>query len=175
MECNYSTSHEDNLQKHLRKRHNDTPKAQNLPSKIACRETILNIIEPTENDQFLIDTEQQELNNMLNNQTGLGLSQMPHTPPPSSPPPVNNNNDPRQHESERFFQTEQPWEDDNELRDVYFRNLELIRDIDQIHRRTRTYNRYLNDEETTLNEAMQHTIEEVYRLQNHSFKINLSF
>ena len=161
--------------KNVKKRHNDTPTAQNLPPKIARREPIPNIIEPTGNDQFLIDIEQQELSNMLNNQTGLGLSQMPHTSPPSSPPPVNNNNDPRQQEFERFFQTEQPWEDDNELRDVYFRNFELIRDIDQVHRRTRTYNRYLNGEETTLNEAMEHAIEEVYRLQNHSFKINLSF
>ena len=108
---------------------------------------------------------------MLNDQTGLGLSQMPHTPPPSSPPPVNNN-DPIQHAFERFFQTEQPWEDDAQLRDVYFRNFNMIRDSDQIHRRTRTYNRYLNGEETTLDEAMEHAIEEVYRHQNHSFKIN---
>ena len=111
---------------------------------------------------------------MLNNQTGLGLSQMPHTPPPSSPPPVNNNN-PIHREFERFFQTEQPWENDTELRNVCFRNFNLIRDSNQVHRRTRTYNRYLNGEETTLNEAMEHAIKEVYRLQNHSFKINLSF
>ena len=58
---------------------------------------------------------------------------------------------------------------------MYFRNFNLIRDIDQVHRRSRTYNRYLNGEETTLNEAMEHAIEQVYRLQNHSFKINLSF
>ena len=118
--------------------------------------------------------EQQELTDMLNNQTGLGLSQMPHTPPPSSPPPVNNN-DPRQQEFERFSHSDQPWEGDVQLRNVYFRNFNLIRDSDQVHRRTRTYNRYLNGEETTLNEAMDHAIEQVYRRQNHSFKINLSF
>ena len=99
------------------------------------------------------DIEQQELSDMPNNQTGLGLSQIPPTPPPASPPPDNNNNDPRQHEFERFFQTEQPWEDDNELRDVYFRNFNLIRDINQVHRRASTYNRYLSGEETTLNEV----------------------
>ena len=58
---------------------------------------------------------------------------------------------------------------------MYFRNFNLIRDSNQVYRRTRTYNRYLNGEETTLNEAMEHAIEQVYRLQNHSFKINLSF
>ena len=73
------------------------------------------------------------------------------------------------------FYTEQSWGDDNELRDVYFRNFNLIRDIDQVLRRSHTYNQYLNGEEMTLNEAMEHAIEQVYRLQNHSFKINLSF
>ena len=58
---------------------------------------------------------------------------------------------------------------------MYFRNFNLIRDSDQVHRRTHTYDRYLNGEETTLNEAMEHAIEEVYCHQNHSFKINLSF
>ena len=58
---------------------------------------------------------------------------------------------------------------------MYFRNFNLIHDIDQVHRRSRTYNRYLNGEETTLNKAMEHAIAQVYRLQNHSFKINVSF
>ena len=111
---------------------------------------------------------------MLNNQTGLGLSQMPHTSPPYSPPPPVNNNDPRQQEFERFFHSEQPWEGDVQLRNVYFRNFNLIRDSDQVHRRTRTHNRYLKGEKTALNEAMDHTIEQVYHRQNHSFKINLS-
>ena len=171
-ECDYTTPRKSNFNRHL-KRHNDIPAAEILPPKIARREPILNIIEPTENDQFLSDIEQQELTDMLNTQAGLGLSQMPSTPP-SSPPPANNN-DPRQQEFERFFQTEQPWEGDAQLRDVHFRNFNMIRDSDQVHRRTCTYNRYLNGEETTLNEAMEHVIEQVYRHQNHSFKINSSF
>ena len=58
---------------------------------------------------------------------------------------------------------------------MYFRNFELIHDIDQVHRRTLTYNRYLNGEQTTMNEATEHATEQIYRLQNHSFKIDLSF
>ena len=73
------------------------------------------------------------------------------------------------------FQTEQPWEDDTELRDAYFRNFNLIRDSDQVHRRTCTCNRFLNGKETTLDEAIEHATEQVYRLKNHSYKINLSF
>ena len=136
-ECDYSTSCQDNLQKHLRKRHNNAAPAHNIPPKIARQNT--NIIEPTENEQFLQDIKHQELTDMLNTQVGLSLSQMPHTPPPSSPPPVYNN-DPRQQEFERFFHSEQPWEGDVQLRNVYFRNFNLIRDSDQVHRRTRTYN-----------------------------------
>ena len=146
-ECDYSTSRQDNLQKHIRKRHNAVPD-HNIPPKIACNEPIPNIINPTENEQFLQDIQQQELTDMLNTQVGLDLSQMPSTPPPpSSPPPPVNNNDTRQQEFERFFHSEQPWEGDVQLRNVYFRNFNLIRDSDQVHRRTRTYNRYLNGEE----------------------------
>ena len=85
---------------------------------------------------------------MLNTQTGLGLTDMPSTPPsPPPPPPIKNNNnnnndddDIIQQEFERFLLSEQAWEDDTELRDVYLRNFNLIRDSDQVHRRTRTYN-----------------------------------
>ena len=105
-ECDYSTSHQDNLQKHLRKRCNNTPTTQILSPKIACHEPIPNIIEPTENEQLIRDIEQQELSDMLNNQTGLGLSQIPPTQTTSSPLPDNNNNDPRQYEFEHFIQTE---------------------------------------------------------------------
>ena len=152
-----------------------TASDHNIPPKIARHEPIPNIIESAENEKFLSDMEQQEYTDILNTQAGLGLSQIPSTPPPPSSPPPVNNIDPRQQEFERFFHTEQPWGDDNELRDMYFRNFNLIRDIDQVHRRSHIYNRYLNGEETTLNEAMEHTIEQVYRCENHSFKINLSF
>ena len=117
--CNYCTSRKHDLNHHM-KRHNAAP-AQILPPKIACREPIPNIIEPTENDRFLRDIEQQELTDLLNTKTGLGLSQMPSTPP------VNDNNHIHR-EFERFFQTEQPWEGDVQLRNVYFRNFNLIRD-----------------------------------------------
>ena len=171
MECDYSSSRQDNLNKHVKKRHSNVPSTANLPPKIARREPFPNIIEPPANDNLLQDIENQEFKDMPNTQAGLGLSQIPPTLATSSPPPVNNNNDnnndPRQQEFERFFHTEQPWGDDNELRDVYFRNFNLIHDIDQVHRRSRTYNRYLNGEETSLNEAMEHAIEQVYRLQNH--------
>ena len=174
-ECDYTTPRKSNFNRHL-KRHNVIAPDHNIPPKIAHNEPIPNIIKPTENQQFLSDIEQEELTDMLNTQVGLGLSQMPSTPPPpSSPPPPVNNNDPRQQEFECFFHSEQPWEGDVQLRNMYFRNFNLIRDSDQVHRRTRTYNRYLNGEETTLNEAMDHAIEQVYRRQNHSFKINLSF
>ena len=170
--CNYCTCRKHDLNRH-NKRHNDIAPDHNIPPKIARQNT--NIIEPAENEKFLSDIEQQELTDMLNTQVGLGLSQMPSTPPPSSSPPPVNNIDHRQQEFERFFHGEKPWEGDVQLRNVYFRNFNLIRDSDQVHRRPRTYNRYLSGEKTTLNEAMDHAIEDVYRRQNHSFKINLSF
>ena len=43
----------------MKKRHNNTPPIYSVPPKVARHNT--NIIEPTENDQFLRDTEQQEL------------------------------------------------------------------------------------------------------------------
>ena len=75
-ECDYSTSHQDDLQKHLRKRHNDIPAIQILPPKIARHEPIPNIINPTKNEQFLQDIEQQEIRNMLkqNTQVGFGIN-----------------------------------------------------------------------------------------------------
>ena len=98
----------------MRKRHNDIPTAQIPPPKIACHEPIQNIIDPTENGQFLQDIEHQEQTDMLNTQVGLGLSQMPSTPPPV------NNIDPRQQEFERFFHSEKPWEGDVQLRKCVF-------------------------------------------------------
>ena len=163
-QCDYFTSRKYDLKRHA-KRHSNVPSTANLPPKIARREPFPNIIEPPANDNLLQDIENHEIQTLLdqNSQVGFGITQM--TSPDENIP----------HEIQHFFRDEQPWGDDNELRDVYFRNFNLIRDIDQVHRRSRTYNRYLNGEETTLNEAMEHAIEQVYRLQNHSFKINLSF
>ena len=67
-ECDYSTSRHDDLKKHMKKRHNNAPPFHNVPPKFAHHNP--NIIEPNKNDQFqLTDIEQQELSDMLNNQT----------------------------------------------------------------------------------------------------------
>ena len=58
------------------KRHNDIPTAHNVPPKIARHEPIPNIIDPTENEQFLQDIQQQELTDMFSSQFGHGLTQM---------------------------------------------------------------------------------------------------
>ena len=58
------------------KRHNDIPAAQILPPKIARREPVLIIIEPTENNKFLSNIEEQELRDMLNTQVGFGVTQI---------------------------------------------------------------------------------------------------
>ena len=60
----------------MKKRHNDTPAAQILPPKIARHGPIPNIIDPTENDQFLQDIEHQELSDMLSTQVGFGVTQI---------------------------------------------------------------------------------------------------
>ena len=159
----YSTSRQDNLYKHLRKRHNSTAPVHNTPPKIARHEPIPNIIDPPTNDHLLQDIEHQELSDMSSSQVGFGVTRR-HPADHNIP-----------YEIRQFFRDEQPWEGDVQSRDVYFRNFNLIHDSDQVHRKTRTYNRYLNGEEMSLNEAMEHAIEQVYRLQNHSFKINLSF
>ena len=103
---NHFTSRKYDLKQHT-KRHNDIVSDHNIPPKIARHEPIPNIIEPTENEKFLSDIEQQEHTDILNTQAGLGWSQIPPTTATSSPPPVdnnnNNNNDPRLQEFERFF------------------------------------------------------------------------
>ena len=62
-ECDYSTSRQDNLNKHPRKIHDNTAPVHNIPPKIAHKNT--NIIEPNENEQFLRNIEKQELSDML--------------------------------------------------------------------------------------------------------------
>ena len=68
-ECDYFTSRKHDLKRHMRKRHNDIPAAQILPPKIARHKPVPNIIDPTENEQFLQDIEQQEIQNMLEQNT----------------------------------------------------------------------------------------------------------
>ena len=53
----------------------------------------------------------------------------------------------------------------------------MIQIIDQeiLGRRTRTYLRYLNDQEGTLLNNMETLIKEIYHHQSHALKINLSF
>ena len=75
-ECNYSTSHQDNINKHLRKRHNNTAPVHNTPPKIARYEPIPNIIDPPTNDHLLQNIEHQELSDMLSSQVGFGVTQM---------------------------------------------------------------------------------------------------
>ena len=50
-----------------------------------------------------------------------------------------------------------------------------VKDQEIRGRRTRTYLRYLNDQEGTLISNMQTLIKEIYHHQSHAFKINLSF
>ena len=96
-ECDYSASPQHNLQKHQRKRHTDIPTAHNIPPKIACHEPIQTITEPTENDKFLSDIQQQELTDMFSSQFGYGVTQIT---------PVNENIPQELHQ---FFRDEQPW------------------------------------------------------------------
>ena len=74
-----------------------------------------------------------------------------------------------------FHECGEPWDDDQGLKDIYCQIFHVIRDRNPCNRRSQTYLRYLNGNDYTLNQAMDHIIEQVYRLQNHSFEINLSF
>ena len=114
-QCDYTTLQKSNLKCHT-KRHSKTPLTSNLPPKIACREPILNITEPTENDQFLRDIEEQELRDMLSSQVGFGVTQI--APADENIP----------HEIYQFFRDEQPWGTDRNLRQVYVQNFHCIHD-----------------------------------------------
>ena len=164
-ECDYSTSRQDNLQKHIRKRHNDIPTAHNIPPKIARHEPIPNIIKPIENDEFLSDIEQQEMQDMFepNTQVGFGITQV-------TPADENISQELRQ-----FFRDEQPWGTDRNLRQVYVRNFHRIRDSETNHRRSRTPLRYLRHDRAPLIETIAQALENIFRRQSNAFKINLSF
>ena len=145
------------------KRHNDIPTAHNIPPKIARHEPIPNIIDPTENEQFLQDIQQQELTDMFSSQFGHGLTQM--TPA--------NENVPQ--ELRDFFRDEQPWGTDLNLRQVYIRNFHRIRDSETNHRRSRTFLRYLRHDRAPLIETIAQALEDIFRRQSNAFKVNLSF
>ena len=89
------------------KRHSNTAPVCDIPPKIARREPYPNIVEPTENDQFLSDIEQQELTDMFSSQFGYGVTQT--TPADENIP----------QELRDFFRDEQPWGTDLNLRQVY--------------------------------------------------------
>ena len=56
--------------------HNVTAPVYNVPPKIALLEPIANIIDPTENEQFLQDIQQKEMQDMFSSQFGYGVTQM---------------------------------------------------------------------------------------------------
>ena len=149
----------------MRKRHNDIPTAQILPPKIARHEPIPNIIKPTENDEFLSNIEQQEMQDMLerNTQVGFGITQI--TPADENIP----------QELRQFFRDEQPWRTDRNLCQVYVRNFHRIRDSETNHRRSRTFLRYLRHDRAPLIETIAQFLENIFGHQTNAFKINLSF
>ena len=81
MECDYSSSRQDNLNKHIKKRRSYAPSVHNIPPKIARHEPIPNIIEPPANDHLLEQLENHEIQTSLeqNSQVGFGITQMTST------------------------------------------------------------------------------------------------
>ena len=69
----------------------------------------------------------------------------------------------------------EPWGDDEQLRQLYKTHTSQIKDQEIRGRRTRTYLRYLNDQQGTLINNMETVMKEIYHYQSHAFKINLSF
>ena len=164
-ECDYFTSRKHDLKRHIRKRHNDIPTSQILPPKIARHEPIPNIIDPTENGQFLQDIKQQEIQAILerNSQVGFGITQI--TPSDESIP----------QELRDFFPDEQPWGTDRNLRQVYAQNFGRICDSETNHRRSLTFLRYLLHDRAPLIKTIAQALENIFRRQTNAFKINLSF
>ena len=89
--------------------------------------------------------------------------------------------DVEKHENQNhtFFEFSQrygePWGNDKQLKQLYKTHMSQIKDQEIRGRRTRTYLRYLNDQQGTLINNMQTVIKEIYHHQSHAFKINLSF
>ena len=163
-ECDYTTPRKSSLNRHM-KRHNNVVPDRYIPPKIARHEPIPNIIDPTENEQFLRDIEQLEMQNMLerNTQVGFGITQIT---------PANENIPQELHD---FFRDEQQWGTDLNLRQVYVCNFHRIRDSETKHRRSRTFLRYLCHDRAPLIETIAQALEDIFRRQTNAFKINLSF
>ena len=124
-ECDYTTPRKSNFNRHM-KRHNDIAPDHNIPPKIARHEPIPNIIEPTENDEFLSDIQQKEIQDMFepNAQVGFGITRI--TPVDENVP----------QELRDFFRDERPWGTDRNLRQVYVQNFGRIRDSETHNRRS---------------------------------------
>ena len=147
----------------MRKRHNNAVPTQIVLPKIARHEPIPNIIEPTENDEFLSDIQQQEPTDMFSSQFGYRVTQM--TPADDNIPL----------ELRDFFRDELPWGTDLNLRQVYVRNFHPIRDSENNHRHSRTFLRYLRHDHAPLIETIAQALENIFHRQTNAFKINLSF
>ena len=91
------------------KRHNNVVPDHNIPPKTARHDPIPNIIDPTENEQFLRGIEQLEMQNMLEHNTQVGFGNTQITPAYENIP----------QELHDFFRDEQPWGTDLNLRQVY--------------------------------------------------------
>ena len=129
------------------KRHAKTSFNPNSPPSVACREP--HIINPPPNDRLLDQNTQQR---------GFGLS------PTDVPKEVH-----------RFFQEEQPRGTDQNLRQVYVGNFHRTRDTETYYRRSRIFLRYLHHDRALLIETIAQAIENIFKCQTNSFKINLSF
>ena len=74
-----------------------------------------------------------------------------------------------------FFPDEQPWGTDRNLRQVYVRNFQRIRDSETNYRRSRIFLRYLRHDRAPLIETIAQALENIFHRQSNAFKINLSF
>ena len=119
----------------------------NLPTKVARCEPY--IVDPPPDNQVSDQNAQQR---------GFGLS-------PTDVP----------NEIRQFFHDEQPWGTDQNLQQVYVRNLHRIRDTETYHRRSRIFLRYLNHSKSQLIDTIAHVLKDIFLRQTNAFKINLSF
>ena len=99
-------------------------------------------------------------------------SPIPETP--QDPPPQQPSSQDR--EFDQFFNEQgEPWGNDQTLKAVYRENFNLIKNRDPVSRTSHTYYRYLNGIQFNLIQAIERAVEEVYRLESHSFKLVLTF